>query len=203
MGAITNATLVIRQMQLGKPLVRRRNWQKRFVHLVGEQAVADQTVRSMLTAGQIAVADRSPDLEEVTYALTGATGSSEPATSAAARRSDGPRSHEAARAVGDIRPSQREVLNLFRVYGQMTQAELVHYAKEEAKRLARRPWSDSRYRSACAELERADPPLLVVVGNKPTGHVSRSGVPTYADVWDLSVAGRQVVGGPRSGQGIP
>lgn len=197
MATIRRRELVLRGLQTGKTLERKRNWQGRFVVLLGGSTVVDDDlVRSMLADGSIASSLTSSDGEVTTYLPGDQKAATVAATRAAARGTDRATSTGAAAAVGDIRASHREVLNLFAIYGQMTQAQLVRYAHEEAKRLDRPAYSDSRYRSACAELERLQ--YLAVVGTVPTGHTSRAGVPTHAELWRLTDAGEAVVGRGRT-----
>lgn len=185
---------VLSALAEGKTLERRRGWHGRFIHAIDNLVVEDRLVRQLLATGRIRLADRTPDGEYATYALTSAAATSEPASAAAARRTDRPTSREAAQAVGDIRPSQREVLRLFWLYGAGTHADIIRAAAHEAQRMERTPYSDSRYRSACAELARAG--LLRPVGTQPTGHTSKTGHITYATSWDLTDRGARLVGGP-------
>lgn len=156
-------------------------------------AVPDQVLIDLLDAKLIEAQRGERGWDDARYIRTGVTAAPPPPR---ARRTD-PAPAQLTAVALDISASHREVLQLFRVYGAMNLQQLVETAKADAQRHDRRPYSDSRYRSAVAELRALG--LMHSVGTGPTGHFTKKGVATNATHWDLTDEGRRIVGGALAG----
>jgi hypothetical protein len=97
---------------------------------------------------------------------------------ARARRADPPTSHAAAASLGDLRPAQREVLQLFRRFGPMHDRALV-----EAARHVGLEQSDSGLRSRRSELVEAG---LVRDSGMEVQLTSAYQKPRGSIVWELT-----------------
>lgn len=179
MAIIRTEKVVLERLKLGHQMTRDRNPANGRFRVHFETVVVDDgLVAQMLKAGQIRVI---PTTDPFVYHYAIATARpAEPA--AAARRADPASSHAAAAGV-NLKSAQRYVLQLFRLFGPMTQLELVQVHQDQVRNAGAPNLSESRIRSSCPELERLG--KLRRVGKKETGHTTTSGVKTHAEVWSL------------------